>query len=295
LIDDWASRTVTRSHAPDRSDALVYTLLVAVAVHALVLLGTGFEGAPPAPPERLLEIMIVRPQAPAPTPPERADALAQVSQEGGALEQSTEAPLTPSGPPLVEEVTTPPLEIEEPAEPPAQEVLAQPETAVPAEAPAEAPARPRRPVSAASLLASTQLEIDRLTAEIDRRSRSNSTPTRRKSVNASTREYRYAAYLEAWREKVERVGNLNYPDEARRKKLYGDLILHVSVRADGSLEKVRVVRSSGFPVLDDAAVRIVKLAAPFAPFPPEIAKDTDALDITRTWQFSSSNRLFSSR
>ena len=67
------------------------------------------------------------------------------------------------------------------------------------------------------------------------------------------------------------------------------------MRSDGSLEKVRVVRSSGFPVLDDAAVRIVKLASPFAPFPPEIGKDTDVLDITRTWQFTSSNRLFSSR
>jgi protein TonB len=284
---------VTQSHALERNDALVYTLLVAIGIHALVLLGTGFERGPaPPPPERLLEIMIVRPQAPAPTPPEHADALAQVSQEGGALEQSPEAPLTPSGPPLLEEAPTPPLE---PDEPPAEEVLTEPETAAPTEAPAEAPPRPRKAVSAASLLASTQLEIDRLTAEIDRRSRSNSAPTRRKSVNASTREYRYAAYLEAWREKVERVGNLNYPDEARRRKLYGDLILHVSVRADGSLEKVRVVRSSGFPVLDEAAVRIVKLASPFAPFPPEIGKDTDVLDITRTWQFTSSNRLFSSR
>jgi len=287
---------VTQSHALDRNDTLVYTLLVAVAIHAVVLLGTGFQSEPARPPpERLLEIMIVRPQAPSPTPPERPDALAQVSREGNALERSTEAPLTPSGPPLVEEIATPPDEPDTPEAPPVEEVLAQPERAVPTEAPVEAPARPRKSVSAASLLASTQLEIDRLTAEIDRRSRSSTTPDRRKSVNASTREYRYASYLEAWREKVERVGNLNYPDEARRRKLYGDLILHVSIRADGSLEKVRIVRSSGFPVLDDAAVRIVRLASPFAPFPPEIAKDTDVLDITRTWQFTSSNRLFSSR
>jgi periplasmic protein TonB len=287
---------VTQSRAFDRHDALGYTLLVAVALHALILLGTGFRSEPASPPpERLLEIMIVRPQAPSPTPPERPDALAQVSQEGSALEQSTEAPLTPSGPPLLEEIPAPPAEPDAPQTAPVEEVIAQPETATPAEAPVDAPARSRKPVSAASLLASTQLEIDRLTAEIDRRSRSSSTPDRRKSVNASTREYRYASYLEAWREKVERVGNLNYPDEARRRKLYGDLILHVSVRADGSLEKVRVVRSSGFPVLDDAAARIVKLASPFAPFPPEIAKDTDVLDITRTWQFTSSNRLFSSR
>lgn len=287
---------MTQPIALDRNDTLGYTLLVAIAVHALVLLGTGFRPEPAAPPpERLLEIMIVRPQAPSPTAPERPDALAQVSQEGNALEQSEEAPVTPSGPPLLEEMPVPPTEPELPEPTPVEEVLAQPETAVPTEVPAEDRVRPRRSVSAASLLASTQLEIDRLTAEIDRRSRSTSTPTRRKSVNASTREYRYASYLEAWREKVERVGNLNYPDEARRRKLYGDLILHVSVRADGSLEKVRVVRSSGFPVLDDAAVRIVKLASPFAPFPPEIAKDTDVLDITRTWQFASGNRLFSSR
>jgi protein TonB len=287
---------VTRSLALDRNDALAYTLLLAIAVHALVLLGTGFRTEPAkAPPEHLLEIMIVRPQAPSPTAPEQPDALAQLSQEGSALEQSPEAPVTPSAPPLLEEVPAPPEEPEAPEPTPVEEVLAQPETAVPVETRAEAPARPRKSVNAASLLASTQFEIDRLTAEIDRRSRSNSTPTRRKSVNASTREYRYAAYLEAWREKVERVGNLNYPDEARRRKLYGDLILHVSVRADGSLERVKVVRSSGFPLLDDAAVRIVKLASPFAPFPPEIAKDTDVLDITRTWQFTSSNRLFSTR
>jgi protein TonB len=284
---------VTQPIAFDRNDTLVYTLLVAIAIHAVVLLGTGFRPEPARPPpERLLEIMIVRPQAPSPTPPERPDALAQVSQEGSALEQSAEAPLTPSGPPLVEEIATPPDEPDTPEAPPVEEVITQPERPVPTDAPVEAPVRPR---NASSLLASTQLEIDRLTAEIDRRSRSGNTPTRRKSVNASTREYRYAAYLEAWREKVERVGNLNYPDEARRKRLYGDLILHVSVRSDGSLEKVRVVRSSGFPVLDDAAVRIVKLASPFAPFPPEIGKDTDVLDITRTWQFTSSNRLFSSR
>ena len=287
---------MTQSHALDRNDTLVYALLLAVAVHAVVLLGMGFRsGTPKPPPEHMLEIMIVRPQAPSPTPPQRPDALAQVSQEGSALEQSTEAPLTPSGPPLVEEIAAPRAEPEPAEAPPVQEVITQSERPVPAEVPADTPVRPRKSVNTSSLLASTQLEIDRLTAEIDRRSRSANTPTRRKSVNASTREYRYAAYLEAWREKVERVGNLNYPDEARRKKLYGDLILHVSVRADGSLEKVRVVRSSGLPVLDDAAVRIVKLAAPFAPFPPEVGKDTDVLDITRTWQFTSSNRLFSSR
>jgi protein TonB len=97
--------------------------------------------------------------------------------------------------------------------------------------------------------------------------------------------------MEAWRRKVERIGNLNYPSEARELGLFGSLILHVAVRADGSLEGIRVVRSSGHKVLDDAAIRIVELAAPFAPFPPNIKRETDVLDITRTWQFQRNNQL----
>jgi periplasmic protein TonB len=138
-------------------------------------------------------------------------------------------------------------------------------------------------------------EIDRLTAELDRRSLSASRQERRKAVNASTQEYKYASYLEAWRSKVERIGNLNYPDEAKRRKLYGNLLMHVAVRSDGSIERIRVVRSSGHKLLDDAAVRIVRLAAPFAPFPPEIREEVDVLDITRTWQFLDGTSLFSSR
>jgi len=155
----------------------------------------------------------------------------------------------------------------------------------------EATPRPK----VAQLLASTQREIDRLTAELDRRSLAASQQKRRKTINASTQEYKYASYLEAWRKKVERIGNLNYPDEAKRKKLYGALILHVAVRGDGSIEQIRLLRSSGHKALDDAAIRIVRLSAPFAPFPPDIRKEVDVLDITRTWQFRSGSQLFSSR
>ena len=116
---------------------------------------------------------------------------------------------------------------------------------------------------------------------------------KRKSINASTKEYKYAAYLDAWRRKVERIGNLNYPDQAKRSKLYGNLVLHVAVKADGSVEHVKVLHSSGHQILDDAAVRIVRLAAPYSPFPNEIRKETDILDITRTWQFLRSGKLYS--
>ena len=154
-------------------------------------------------------------------------------------------------------------------------------------------AKPKTRLS--QLLASTQVEIDRLTAELDRRTLSASQRDRRKAVNASTQEYQYAAYLESWRRKVEKIGNLNYPDEAKRRKLYGNLLMHVAVRADGSVEKISIRRSSGHKLLDDAAVRIVRMAAPFAPFPPEIRQNVDVLDITRTWQFLDGNTLFSSR
>ena len=87
------------------------------------------------------------------------------------------------------------------------------------------------------------------------------------------------------------MGNLNYPEEAKRRKLYGNLTLQVALRADGSVERVRVLRSSGFDLLDEAAVRIVELAAPFSPFPPAIRAKSDILDITRTWRFLGNNRL----
>lgn len=108
---------------------------------------------------------------------------------------------------------------------------------------------------------------------------------RKKFIGIRTEEVKYAQYMEAWREKVQRIGSLNYP-EAARGKLYGQPTLAVSIGKEGELIGVEVVRSSGHKVLDDAAVRIVRLAAPFAKFPPDIAKDTDILDITRQWHFT---------
>ncbi len=92
-------------------------------------------------------------------------------------------------------------------------------------------------------------------------------------------------YLRSWLRKVRRVGQLNYPSEAVEQKLYGKLSLYVSIAPDGSLVETRVLKSSGHEVLDKAAVEIVKLAAPFAPFPASIATDTDLLEIVREWEF----------
>lgn len=136
-----------------------------------------------------------------------------------------------------------------------------------------------------------KLEIARLEAQISKDFDAYQKLPRRKFIGARTQEYRFARYIEDWRIKVERIGNLNYPQAARQKNIYGTLQLSVSIRADGSVEKVEVSRSSRQPILDAAARRIVKLAAPFSPLPPDIRKDTDILNITRTWTFTSADTL----
>ncbi len=132
-------------------------------------------------------------------------------------------------------------------------------------------------------------ERARLNAEISREWQEYQKRPRRKFLNASTQEYRFAAYMDAWRAKIERIGNLNYPEEAKRRHLNGNLLLDVALKPDGSIQSVAVRRSSGQKILDDAAIRIVELAAPFAPFPPEIRADSDELHITRTWKFNESS------
>lgn len=120
-------------------------------------------------------------------------------------------------------------------------------------------------------------------------------PIKRKFIGIRTKDYRFARYAEDWRLKVERIGNLNYPETAKREQLYGSLQLTVGIKSDGSLESIEINRPSGKKVLDEAAVRIVKLAGQngFAPFPPDISGDIDVLHITRTWVFTSADQLTS--
>ena len=139
------------------------------------------------------------------------------------------------------------------------------------------------------------LDIARLKAQIAEDHDAYQKRPKRRFVGARTTEYRFARYVEDWRLKVERIGNLNYPEDAKREKIYGNLQLTVGIRADGSLESIGINRSSGFKILDDAAIRIVRLAGKngFAPFPPDISRDTDILHITRTWVFARSDTLIS--
>lgn len=140
-------------------------------------------------------------------------------------------------------------------------------------------------------LVARSLEMARLEAQIERQHRAYQERPRRKNIGARTEEYRFARYVEDWRLKVERVGNLNYPEEARQKKLYGSLLLTIAIKADGTLEKVEVDRSSGSKILDEAAKRIVQMASPYAPFSEDIRRDYEVVEITRTWTFTRSDQL----
>lgn len=153
----------------------------------------------------------------------------------------------------------------------------------------DSPAETPREVSGADL-ADSAAAIARLEARLDKQLNEYAKRPRKKFVGARTQEYRFAQYVEDWRQKIERVGTLNYPDSARGK-LYGSLMMSVVVRADGSVVRININRSSGHSVLDEAAERIVRLAAPFAPFPPNIRRDTDELEITRTWTFTNSDAV----
>ncbi|HID45100.1 MAG TPA: energy transducer TonB [Chromatiaceae bacterium] len=292
--------TAVRRH--NHNEAMITMMVIAVILHALLILGVSFELPPPPKlaTQPSLDVILV-PSAKKQPAPKEADFLAQQSQEGGTDKAGRARPRSiPSQPALKKSDKASVEQVRSGT--PAPDKQQQPNVVtskkkvlrkVPVTKKTPVKAKPKPDMT--QLLSSTRQEIARLTAELDRNSEYASQLPRRKAINSSTREYRYAAYLEAWRKKVERVGNLNYPDEAKRKKLYGDLLLHVSLRADGSVQQIRVVRSSGHKILDDAAIRIVRLASPFAPFPAEIRKEVDILDITRTWQFLSNNRLFSGK
>jgi protein TonB len=152
------------------------------------------------------------------------------------------------------------------------------------------PVLPAEPVLSGADLANHALAIARIEGEIAQRMEAYNQRPRKKFIGARVDEYRFAQYVEDWRQKVERVGNLNYPSAARGR-LYGSLVLTAVIKSDGSLDRVEVNRSSGQKVLDQAAARIVKLAAPYAAFPANISRDTDVIEITRTWTFTRQDEL----
>jgi protein TonB len=244
---------------------------------------------------------------PAPFPQEKPEIAAPPPVETQApAESATEAPeivadTEPEPAEIVEEIAVESsdaekrlaekIDIKDKEAKPAEEVAKQqiPEENVRDKQVPEKPELP--PTPSATALMTNSFKIASLSAQIRRKLQAKAERPRRKFISASTKEYKYASYMEAWRAKVERVGNLNYPEAARKNKLSGSLILDVALNNDGSINQITVRRSSGHKVLDDAAIRIVELASPYSPFPDHIREETDILHITRTWQFLNSHRF----
>ena len=273
-------------------------LLASVMLHLAIIFGVGF--TPPPRPDKApppLEVVLVNAKSHA--PPQVADAQAQHNLDGGGntdekRRAQSPLPVLPDQKPDADMKLA--LRRVEQLEREVRQVMTQPkaatavETAPPAKAaPAQEPAPKAEPQ--ASEILQRSLEIARLEAKISRDWDAYQQRPRRHYIGARTQEYRFARYVEDWRQKIERIGDMNYPQAARDQRLHGRLVVTVAIKADGSVDQIAIDRPSGLRILDEAARRIVNLAAPFAAFPPDIAKDVDILHITRTWTFTTGDRF----
>jgi len=277
------------------SRLLAYAVAVSIAVHAVLLavkftpfdLSRMFDRGPP------LEVVLVN--ATSKSKPTKADVLAQANLDGGGntgedRRAKTPLPVLPKES-AASELTATTQKVDQ-MQQQMQELLTQlKSTPAPAPVPKPAEASERAEMPSTAELMQRTLAAMRLEAEIAQDMDAYQKRPKRRFVGARAEEYRFARYVEDWRLKIERVGNLNYPEAARQMKLYGSLLVTVSIRADGSVEDIRIDRSSGNRILDAAAVRIVEMAAPYAPLPPDIRRDTDILHITRTWTFTRGEEL----
>ena len=273
------------------TDRLGLTLFFAVVVHALIILGITFIAPDEKPAENQPTLEIILATRPATQKITNPDFLAQAHQEGGGTQETRHRPTAPptistTPSPLADDGSTnTSTGVTKPAAAPAPTQIttmhnsqqqATPEIE-PSSIPTDAP-------SAADMMMRSR-EIAKLSAELSSSMQAYARRPKHRYIAARTAEFRDAAYMAAWQAKIEMIGNINYPEEARRRNISGNLRLDVAINPDGSVNNISVIRSSGHKLLDDAAIRIVRLAAPFGQMPLEMRKETDILHIIRTWQF----------
>ena len=277
-----------------RPDPIGATLLFSLLLHGVLLLGITFHFAKPTPSLPTLDVALVN--VANQEAPDKADFLAQANNRGGGQGDHAARPsqvFSGALPRPDPGVTAQPLAN---ATPP-------PRTATPTRM---VTTTSRSDFSVSSDTAQTEVDpqqatptaadlqrqeaIAQLAAEVRRKKVEYAKRPKVKYLTANTREYAYAAYMRGWSDRVERVGNLNYPEEARRRGLHGNVLLTVVLNLDGSIKSIDVIQGSGYKTLDDAAKLIVRLAAPFPPA-PHSGDHIDELNITRTWQFQPNNVL----
>jgi len=291
------------SHAPQTNgrqvDALTIALFGAAALHALIVLGISFEPfLSETQTPRSLEVILVQNQ-PDSERPEEADYLAQSAQDGGGEADDNARPATPFVSefdiPEADGIAPTPVSASSPTvETPKDATLitsilgadlvnseeTEPETLVQQE-------------RLDSIVVEQDLDIARLSAEIERQQEEFAKRPRKKYLTARTHESVSAEYMYRWVERVERIGNLNYPEDVRTSELTGALVMTVGIFKTGSIESILIEESSGFTLLDASAKQLVDLAAPFEPLTGKLGDETDILYITRTWEFQSSDSVIS--
>lgn len=290
---------MTTGDAPDDSLGLAqerfgFTMFMSVCIHVMLILGVGFTLVSERSPLNSLAVTLARYRSA--EAPEDADFIAQANQEGSGSEEAALAPATPFDSrfnadeireisDFLEERPTSPLRSED--------LVARDNPAAPALNSTQDTPQPlpdigeMTPAELSAAASSLQAQLDLRRQEYAKR------PRRYTISSASTREDRDAQYLDNWRKRIEAIGNLNYPQQATAQGIYGTLRLMVALNPDGTVNDIRILRSSGERVLDEAAVRIVQLAAPFEAFPPDMRANVDVLEIIRTWQFHQGNTFSS--
>lgn len=273
--------------AVSNADRFGVTLLFSLIAHGVLALGLTFSFAEPARQLPALDVILIE-QANT-KKPEKADFLAQANNQGGGDHDKSKRPTQPLSSPVPKPdpgLAPRPLDAGAPKpSPPSQaELLTQKKSSFSVRTEKQSEELPALAQPTARELIEKKIEMAKLAEEIQRESEAYAKRPKKKYISASTKEYEYAAYMKAWVARVERIGNLNYPDDARRQQVHGQLVLTVALNRDGSVKSMDVIQPSGHRVLDDAAQRTVQLAAPFPPL-PKTGEEVDELYITRTWQY----------
>lgn len=290
--------TLQRDIRITHADRLGITLFLAIVLHALVILGISFSSNEPDKRTNVTTMDITLVQQKAEKAPQQADYLAQADQQGSGNTRERVAHQAEQSKPASAE-TRGEADQQQKASRKTKKNTTRTTLLTGKKSPqkirnSEAPVRSAQTEKIDRMeLIRRSKQIARLSAQNDAHWQAYSELPDSKYLYANTRHHADAAYLAAWARKVKQIGEMNYPYEARRKRLSGSLMMEVAIKPDGSLESTRIIQSSGFKVLDNAAINIVKLAAPYSRVPPEVLGDHKVLRIIRTLSFTVDNRLYS--
>ena len=271
---------------------LAAATLIALVVHLAIIAGVSFEWQSQPLKTPLLEITLATRSDE--VAPEEADFIAQANQTGSGDSKKSEAVLSPYQAPLQADVAKQQQTPTEQQQQFSEQVVITSSQTGPWWMDAEQKRAPNEDAIHAQSNNAANGDIATLEAHLDHLQQNYAKmPRVKRLTSVSTKSTRDAAYVLQWQQQIENTGNRFYPQRAKKMGIEGDVRLMVALLPDGSVKEVRLLQSSGSALLDQAAQGIVQLSAPFAPFPNEIAKDTDILEIIRTWQFRR-NRLSSS-